>query len=93
MDDGAAPQAKRRNTRRNLTMLTDIFETSLRIACTHAGHAEGLQISVDLLHELSEAGSVVAEESGQSLSVFGPMSTFAAPGDTGRLSHMLINAV
>ena len=59
MDDGAAPQAERKNARCNLIMLTDIFETSLRIDCTHAGHAEGLQISVDLgelLQELSEAG-------------------------------------
>jgi len=94
VDAEADPRDALEDTRHELSTLTGIFETILRIARIDAGHAEGLQGSVDLAdlaRELGETFAVVAEESGQSLTLIVPEGRVAVRGDAGMLSQMLVN--
>jgi len=91
---GADPQAALEDTRHELANLTRIFETILRIARIDAGHGEGLKDTVDLAdlaRDLGETFQVVAEESGQSLTITAPDGPALVRGDAGMLSQMLVN--
>ncbi|MYM54457.1 sensor histidine kinase [Thalassovita mangrovi] len=92
---GADPLDDLEETRHELSRLSDIFETILRIARIEAGQAEGVMQRVDLAEmaaDLGETFEVVAEESGQSLSLWIDRGQdLSVRGDAGMLSQMIVN--
>lgn len=91
-DAGIDPQATLVTTQKELTNLSRIFETILRIS--RIQHLDGGAVAVDLaalFRDIGETYMVVAEESGQSLRIDVPEGDFTTRGDAGMLSQMLVN--
>lgn len=94
VEAGADPQVALEDTRHELANLNGIFDTILRIARIDTGHAEGFSTNVDLVdltRDLGETFQVVAEESGQFLTICVPDGSFKVRGDSGMLTQMLVN--